>query len=218
MDALCEAEYHRPDHGDTLASFLARHAADFPPWLKVVATVRTQLADVDATQRLPLHRINLDKLTSNENLQKDLLDYINFRLANSPSIQSNVASTSGKLENAVPGSGQFRFSQHLLGLSKGSFLFAKLTLDLIERGHLVAKSSGYKVLPVSLAQIFLLHFNLRFPTARSFERVAPILTVCLAALYPLTLIEIFYSVNALKTEDFMSWEDFMQSFKVSLIF
>ena len=82
-------------------------------------------------------------MTSSENLQKDLLDYINFRLSNSPSIQSNVASTSGKLDGSS--SSQFRFSHHLLGLSKGSFLFAKLTLDLLERGHLVAKSSGYKV-------------------------------------------------------------------------
>lgn len=97
-----------------------------------------------------------------ENLQKDLLDYINFRVSNSPSIQSNVVAGAA---------GQFRFCQHLLGLAQGSFLFAKLTLDLLERGHLVAKSASYKVLPVSLAQIYLLHFNLRFPTVKSFEKV-----------------------------------------------
>ena len=38
-----------------------------------------------------------------------------------------------------------RFSHHLLNLSQGSFLFAKLTLDLLEKGHLVVKSSSYKV-------------------------------------------------------------------------
>lgn len=91
-------------------------------------------------------------MSSNENLQKDLLDYINFRLNNSPSIQSNVASTSGKLDGGS--SSQFRFSQHLLGLSHGSFLFTKLTLDLLERGHLVAKSSGYKVNVISLELLF----------------------------------------------------------------
>lgn len=100
--------------------------------------------------------------SNNENVQKDILDYINFRVSNSPSIQSNV----------VPGSaGQFRLCQHLAGLAQGSFLFAKLTLDLLERGHLVAKSASYKVLPVTLAQIYLLHFNLRFPTTKSFEKV-----------------------------------------------
>lgn len=46
VDALCEAEYHRPDYGDTIASFLAKHACNLPPWLKVIATVRTHLEDV----------------------------------------------------------------------------------------------------------------------------------------------------------------------------
>ena len=71
------------------------------------------------------------------------------------------------------------------------------------------------MLPVSLAQIFLLHFNLRFPTLRSFEKVAPILSVCLAALYPLTLLEIYYSINSLHTNCFLQWDEFLQRFKVS---
>nr|CAD7458980.1 unnamed protein product [Timema tahoe] len=206
VDGLCEAEYHRPDHGDTLAQFLARHILHFPPWLKIVATVRTHLLPVIASN-LSCHRISLDKVGSNENLQKDLLDYINFRLNNSPCIQSNVASNPG-------GGNQFRFSQHLAGLAGGSFLFAKMTLDLLERGHLVVKSSGYKVLPVSLAQIFLLHFNLRFPTVRSFEQVLPVLSVCLAALYPLTLLEIYYSVCSLQADSFLPWDEFLARFKL----
>ncbi|XP_015833767.1 protein TANC2 isoform X2 [Tribolium castaneum] len=211
VDALCEAEYHRPDHGDTITSFLAKHAPNFPSWLKVVATVRTQLQEV--TKQLPYTRISLDNSNSNENITKDILSYINFRLQNSPSIQSNItSSTSGKLESG--GVSQHKFSQHLLNLSHGSFLFVKLTLDLIERGHLVAKSSGYKVLPVTLAQIYLLHFNLRFPTVRSFEKVTHILSVCLAALYPLTLLEIYYSVNALLVDKFLPWTEFFQRFKL----
>ena len=35
IDGLCEAEVHRPDHGNTIASFLAKHLAKFPEWLKV---------------------------------------------------------------------------------------------------------------------------------------------------------------------------------------
>lgn len=134
-----------------------------------------------------------------------MLDYISFRVTNSASIQNNlIAGTTG----------QFKFCQHLQTSSYGSFLFAKLTLDLIERGHLVAKSQSFKVLPVALAQIYQLHFNLRFPTTSSFEKVADILSVCLAALYPLTILEIYYSVNSLNVDEFISWEAFLQRFKV----
>nr|NVI77206.1 rolling pebbles [Cucujiformia] len=210
IDALCEAEYHRPDYGDTIISFLVKHTSNFPSWIKILATVRTQLHEIAKT--LPYTRISLDS-TAKENIQKDMLNYINFRLQNSPSIQNNItASTSSKVESESVS--LHKFSQHLLNLSQGSFLYTKLTLDLLERGHLVAKSSGYKVLPVSLAQIYLLHFNLRFPTIRSFEKVTMILSVCLAALYPLTLLEIYYSINSLSLEKFMPWSEFLQSFKL----
>lgn len=136
------------------------------------------------------------------------MDYISFRVSNSASIQNNLISGT---------TGQFKFCQHLQSSSCGSFIFAKLTLDLLERGHLVAKSQSFKVLPVALAQIYQLHFNLRFPTTSSFEKVADILSVCLAALYPLTILEIYYSVNSLYVDDFLSWEGFLQRFKVTSI-
>ncbi|XP_065220330.1 protein TANC2 isoform X3 [Planococcus citri] len=203
IDALCEAEYHRPDYGDTIASFLAKHTPNFPPWLKVIATVRTHLEEV--LPALPFSKISLDINSQHvENVQKDLLNYINFRVTNSPSIQSNLVTGAA---------GQYRFCQHLLGLCRGSFLFAKLTLDLFERGHLVAKSTSFKVLPVTLAQIYQLHFNLRFPTASAFQKVSSILSVCLAALYPLTISEIYYSVNSLNVHTFVPWEEFLQRFK-----
>ncbi|XP_071055582.1 protein TANC2 isoform X2 [Onthophagus taurus] len=211
IDALCEAEYHRPDHGDTIISFLAKHTYHFPSWLKVITTVRTQLQEV--TKQLRYNKISLDNVANNENIQKDILDYINLRVNQSTSIQSNIAlSTTGRSESG--NITQHKFSQYLLNLSHGSFLFCKLTLDLLDRGHLVAKSSGYKVLPVTLAQIYLLHFNLRFPTIRSFEKVTHILSVCLSALYPLTLLEIYYSVNSLLVDKFLPWSEFLQRFKL----
>ncbi|XP_051163378.1 protein TANC2 isoform X2 [Leptopilina boulardi] len=215
IDAVCEAEYHRPDRGDTIASFLTRHTPNFPSWLKIVCTVRTQLQE--CTKQFPYTRICLDKSINDPmgiNITKDLTDYVNYRLTQSSAIQTNVtASLNGKAESSNSAT-QTRFISHLLNLAKGCFLFVKLTLDLIESGHLVAKSASYKVLPVSLAQIYLLHFNLRFPTATSFDKVQPLLGVCLAALYPLTLPEIYYSVNALNMDSFVSWEDFMQRFKM----
>lgn len=55
VDALCEAEYHRPDAGDTLAGFLSRHAPTCPPWIKFILTVRTHLDEV--MPPLPFHRL-----------------------------------------------------------------------------------------------------------------------------------------------------------------
>lgn len=117
---------------------------------------------------LPFHSLDINNHHV-ENVQKDLLNYINFRVNNGSSIQSNLVTGAA---------GQYRFCQHLLGLCRGSFLFAKLTLDLFERGHLVAKSTSFKVLPVTLAQIYQLHFNLRFPTASAFQKVSRKINRC----------------------------------------
>ncbi|XP_034480764.1 protein TANC2 isoform X5 [Drosophila innubila] len=205
VDALCEAEYHRPDHGHTIASFLAQLTPHFPAWLKLVATVRTQMLEL---VKAPSYtQLTLDSWASSQTLQQDMLDYITARISHCPEIQHNIGGTLAQ--------SQAKFVSHLQSLSRGSMLYAKLILDLIARGQLVVKSSSYKVLPVSLAQIFLLHFNLRFPTSRSFDQTAPILNVCLAALYPLTLDEIYYSIEALHHgQEPLSWPQFMQRFKL----
>ena len=41
IDALCDSQLHCPDYGDTIITFLAKHLPSFPPWLKLVCTVRT---------------------------------------------------------------------------------------------------------------------------------------------------------------------------------
>ncbi|XP_045449671.1 protein TANC2 [Melitaea cinxia] len=206
VDGLCEAEYHRPDHGYTIASFLTRHVPEMPSWLKVIATIRTQFLEL--TKQLPYTRVSLD---DSDNVHKDLLEYFNARVQAAPIIETNIKSSTGKTEgvhNSV-----MKFAQYVLHLSQGSFLFLKLILDLLERSHIVVKSTNYKVVPISLAQIFLLQFNLRFPTVQSFEKVTHILSVCLAALYPLTLVEIYYSVNSLLVDTFLPWEEFCHRFE-----
>ncbi|BFZ22422.1 hypothetical protein BsWGS_25461 [Bradybaena similaris] len=204
VDSLNEAEFHKPDYGDTIASFLCRHANKFPSWLKLVVTVQTALQDI--TSSLQLHRIYLDRHgDQSENVAKDIADYVNHRVSISPYIRNNIA-INGRFDKDL----QARFSSHIQGLCKGSFLYAKLVLDLIERGHLVPKSSNYKLLPVNLSEVFLLHFNLKFSSVRAFERVSTILGVCLAALYPLTLEDIFLTVNSGFTHRYLSWDDFLQ--------
>nr|XP_053637404.1 protein TANC2-like isoform X5 [Cherax quadricarinatus] len=213
VDGICEAEYHRPDHADTLASFLARHAVKLPSFIKLVVSVRTQL--VDLTRLLPFHQISLDPDQradpAADLAARDLCDYVGFRCMHSPTIRSNITVTQGKIEG---GSSQHRFTQYVASQSKGSMLYIKLILDLVERGHLVMKSGSFKVLPQSLNEIFLLLFNLRFPSVRSFEKVQPVLNVVLASLNPLTLPEIYHSVNAGLLYKFLSWEEFLNCFKV----
>lgn len=43
VDSLNEAEFHKPDYGDTVVTFITKIISKFPPWLKMVVTVRTGL-------------------------------------------------------------------------------------------------------------------------------------------------------------------------------
>ncbi|KAI4873896.1 hypothetical protein NFI96_025058, partial [Prochilodus magdalenae] len=204
IDGLNEAEFHKPDYGDTIVSFLCKTIERFPPWLKLVVTVRTSLQDV--TRPLPFHRISLDRLEESDAIDSDLQGYILHRLHSSQEIQNNVA-LNGKLDNAAFS----KLSAHLKGLSRGSYLYLKLTLDLIEKGYLVLKSSSYKVVPVSLAEVYLLQLNMRFPTQSSFERALPLLNVAVASLHPLTDEQAFGAVNAGAVWGAaLDWDDFQQ--------
>lgn len=63
------------------------------------------------------------------------------RIHSSAEIQSNVSLSNGRLDNTALA----KLIGHLKTLSKGSYLYLKLTLDLIEAGYLVLKSSSFKV-------------------------------------------------------------------------
>ncbi|KAL7379306.1 hypothetical protein ABVT39_025845 [Epinephelus coioides] len=190
IDGLNEAEFHRPDYGDTLTSFLTRNIQKFPSWLKVITTVRTGQQDV--TRSLPFHCISLDRMEENSAIDQDLQGYLMQRIHSSAEIQSNVSLSNGRLDNTALA----KLISHLKSLSRGSYLYLKLTLDLIEGGYLVLKSSSFKVVPVSLAEVYLLQLNMRFPTQSSFQRVLPLLNVTVASLHPLTDQQLFEVVNA----------------------
>ncbi|XP_059092196.1 protein TANC2-like isoform X3 [Tigriopus californicus] len=206
IDGLCDAEIHRPDHGHTLASFLSKHLEHFPDWLKIVCTVRTGMQDI--TKSLPFQRISLDKTDVDERLNKDMTDYISLRISRSASIQTNITPISAKLE----GTPQERITLFLVQVAHGCFLYVKMVLELIERGHLVIKSSSFNVLPLSLSEIFLLEFNLKFSSLRSFEKVQDILATALASLVPLTPQDLYNSVNALHCSSSIQWGEFLMRF------
>ncbi|GLD61193.1 protein TANC2-like isoform X3 [Lates japonicus] len=205
IDGLNEAEFHRPDYGDTLTSFLSKNVLKFPSWLKVITTVRTN--QQDSTCSLPFHHISLDKMEENSAIDQDLQGYLMQRIHNSVEIQSNVSLSNGRLDNTA----LTKLVSHLKSLSRGSYLYLKLTLDLIERGYLVLKSSSFKVVPVSLAEVYLLQLNMRFPTQSSFQRVLPLLNITVASLHPLTDQQLFEVVNSgALTGGTLRWAEFVQ--------
>ena len=46
IDALCDSQFHRPDYGDTIITFIAKHLESFPSWLKLIFSVRTEKKDL----------------------------------------------------------------------------------------------------------------------------------------------------------------------------
>nr|XP_046179081.1 protein TANC1-like isoform X2 [Oncorhynchus gorbuscha] len=205
VDGLNEAEFHKPDYGDTVASFITKIFSKFPSWLKLLVTVRTCLLEI--TTLLPFSRLSLDDFPESSEIGGDLSDYIQHRVIVSPEIAANVTTPNGTIPDPLLLS---KFNTHLASRSQGSFLYLKLTLDLFQRAHLVLKGGNYMVVPVSLAEVYLLQCHAGFEGDQTFERVLPVLNVVLASLHPLTDEQLFRALNAGGVRGEMSWEDFQQ--------
>ncbi|XP_051705445.1 protein TANC1 isoform X4 [Oryctolagus cuniculus] len=203
IDGLNEAEFHKPDYGDTLSSFITKIISKFPAWLKLIVTVRANFQEI--VSALPFVKLSLDDFPDNQHIHSDLHAYVQHRVQSSQDILSNI-SLNGKADAALIG----KVSSHLVLRSLGSYLYLKLTLDLFQRGHLVIKSASYKVVPVSLSELYLLQCNMKFRTQSAFERVLPILNVALASLHPMTDEQIFQAINAGHVHGEQGWEDFQQ--------
>ena len=210
IDGLSDAQFHRPDYGDTLAAFLARHLNTFPTWLRLVVTVRSD--KLDTVKALPFHTLRMDS-DADERPGQDISEFVFKRISRSETMLSNITPQSGRPVAEGPQARLKSFQKYLADSSKGCFLFVKLTLDLIERGHLVLKSSSFNVLPQSLSEVFLLEFNLKFPSLQSFKKVSDILSVVLAAMQPLSLGDIHQTVSALSVGPPPSWSQFLDTFR-----
>ncbi|XP_047302082.1 protein TANC1 isoform X22 [Homo sapiens] len=203
IDGLNEAEFHKPDYGDTLSSFITKIISKFPAWLKLIVTVRANFQEIISA--LPFVKLSLDDFPDNKDIHSDLHAYVQHRVHSSQDILSNI-SLNGKADATLIG----KVSSHLVLRSLGSYLYLKLTLDLFQRGHLVIKSASYKVVPVSLSELYLLQCNMKFMTQSAFERALPILNVALASLHPMTDEQIFQAINAGHIQGEQGWEDFQQ--------
>ncbi|XP_019742428.1 protein TANC1-like [Hippocampus comes] len=205
VDSLNEAEFHKPDYGDTIATFITKIVSKFPVWLKLVVTVRTGLLEI--TTLLPFSGISLDILPDSSDLGADLSDYIHHRVNGSAQIAANVTTATGSAPDPLLLS---KFSSHLTTRSNGSILYLQLTLDLFHKGHLALKGGNYLVVPVSLSEVYLLMCRVSFQDQDVFERVLPVLNVALASLHPLTDEQMFRALNAGSVRGELEWKDFHQ--------
>uniref|UniRef100_A0A3P9B9N6 Tetratricopeptide repeat, ankyrin repeat and coiled-coil containing 1a n=1 Tax=Maylandia zebra TaxID=106582 RepID=A0A3P9B9N6_9CICH len=205
VDSLNEAEFHKPDYGDTIATFITKIIPKFPHWLKLVVTVRTGLVDI--TTLLPFSGISLDILPDSSDLGADLSDYIHHRVSSSTQIAANVTTPTGSAPDPLLLS---KFSSHLSTRSHGSILYLQLTLDLFHKGDLALKGGNYLVVPVSLSEVYLLMCRVSFPDKELFERVLPVLNVALASLHPLADEQMFRALNAGSVKGELEWKDFQQ--------
>ena len=55
IDGLCEAESHRTDKGESLATFISDHLDKLPKWIKLVCTVRSNMMEL--IRPFPFHRL-----------------------------------------------------------------------------------------------------------------------------------------------------------------
>ena len=76
IDGLENSDIYRPDHGDTIGAFLARHLDSIPAWLKIVCTLRSR---DQVKPALPFHHLSLDKAGVDERIRKDISDYVTAR-------------------------------------------------------------------------------------------------------------------------------------------
>ncbi|KAM7424362.1 hypothetical protein PAMA_000621 [Pampus argenteus] len=205
VDSLNEAEFHKPDYGDTIATFITKIISKFPLWLKLVVTVRTGLVEI--TTLLPFSGISLDILPDGSDLGADLSDYIHHRVSSSTQVATNVTTPTGSAPDQLLLS---KFSSHLSTRSHGSILYLQLTLDLFHKGHLALKGGNYLVVPVSLSEVYLLMCRVSFPDKEVFERILPVLNVALASLHPLTDEQMFRALNAGSVRGELEWKDFQQ--------
>ncbi|KAK9542956.1 hypothetical protein VZT92_000774 [Zoarces viviparus] len=203
VDSLNEAEFHKPDYGDTIATFITKIISKFPLWLKLVVTVRTGLVEI--TTLLPFSGISLDILPDSSDLGADLSDYIHHRVSSSSEVAANVTTPTGSFPDQLLLS---KFSSHLSTRSNGSILYLQLTLDLFHKGHLALKGGNYLVVPVSLSEVYLLMCRVSLPDKEAFERVLPVLNVALASLHPLTDEQMFRALNAGSVRGELEWKDF----------
>lgn len=148
VDAIDEAEFHRPESSDSIGAFLLRMHRSLPDYIRLLITVRTDCAQL--IDQAGWRRLSLDEAALDERVARDARLYIDRRLAAGEQLRRNVAVTTGLTELDHP---LLHFAHHLALLANGNLLYLRLTLDLLEQGIVRLKTANYSALPVSLPEV-----------------------------------------------------------------
>jgi ankyrin repeat protein len=155
-----------------------------------------ELTSLYSTNTLRNNTTSLLASPLSPSLSSPSASYSNYSTMSPSGLSPQQSTSSNNQMNKLDSNFQAKFINYLSSLSQFSFLFAKMTLDLIEKGNLVIKSSNFKVLPKKMDDLFKLCFNLKFTSRLAYDRLAShIFAVCLASYRPMTLDDLFETLN-----------------------
>lgn len=126
-------------------------------------------------------------------------DLVFQRIRESLLIQKNITPINVSKPEEVKAS-QTNFAHYVIQASRGNFLYIDLVLNFFKEGKLQVKSASFGMIPLTLSEVFLLAFNLKFATQEAFAKVRDVICVMAASLRPLTHQDLYDCINALKVE------------------
>lgn len=182
----------------TIAEFLTMNILRFPSFLKLIVSQRTSNSELTELMHLPKLNLGLTEGEFTEENRTDLQEYIENRIFSTASILSNIIPTETRRKTKLT----VKLVEFIV--TRNSYLFAKLFLDLLEIGYITIKSDSFKSLPQSQEEIFHLLLSFRYPTSSSYKLMSQFISILLATSRPLNLTEVAsildIDLNALRTE------------------
>ena len=142
---------------------------------------------------------SLDNLSVDERIYKDIQDLVFQKIRESVLMQKNITPANMTKPDEIK-SCQTNFAHYVIQASRGNFLFIDLVLNFFKEGKLQVKSTNFGMIPLTLSEVFLLAFNLKYPSREAFLKVKDLICIMAATLRPLSTEELYECINALNME------------------
>ena len=164
VDSLDEAMLQQ---GETILDVIVKGAPQLPAWLRLIATTRPEEPVLARIRGLNSFELQADQ---REN-QQDVAGFL-------------AEATRHEGLRSILGNAAAEVSHRLADLAQGNFLYARMAVQALERGELAPDDLQW--LSGGLEDFYARAFELRFPDAQDYERIAkPLLEVLAAARGPL---------------------------------